>query len=247
VNRLDAKPATASALKRHTDARVALGRCGSGLPTAAMLDFQAAHARARDAVHQPLDVAGLLAQLGGPSAAISVASRAADRAAYLRNPGLGRRLAETDAAKLVPGDYDVAFVIADGLSATATHRHAAPLLMQALPRLSDWRVAPVVVARLGRVALGDEIGERLGARLVVILLGERPGLSACDSLGAYLTWSPRVGCLDSDRNCISNIRPGGQSYDEAAGRLLWLMRQARRRAETGVRLKDQFSPVPALA
>lgn len=232
-------------LRTLTQARVGLGRCGTGLPTRPMLDFQLAHARARDAVHQPFDAAAMSKALA-PQQTLLVRSRAADRLEYLRRPDLGRRMDPLDAELCRAGPYDLAIVVADGLSATAVHRHAPPLVNAICERLDGWSIAPIVLARLGRVALGDEVGERFGAGLVAVLIGERPGLSAPDSLGVYLTWAPRVGCNDSQRNCISNVRQGGLSYDDAAGRLVWLMNGARRLRMTGVGLKDGFDPQAAL-
>lgn len=233
-------------LRKSTPARIGLGRCGHGLPTAALLEFQLAHARARDAVHQKFDPEAVVAALGDRETVI-VHSRAPDRQSYLQRPDLGRQLLEADLIRLTAGDpYEVAFVIADGLSAPAVHAHAAPLLHALFPKLNDWRIAPIVIACQARVALGDEIGSRVGAALVVVLIGERPGLSAPDSLGAYLTWQPRPGRQDSERNCISNIRPPtGLTYDQAASRIAWLLSAARRQRLTGVGLKDS-SATPAL-
>jgi ethanolamine ammonia-lyase small subunit len=218
-------------LRSFTPARVGIGRAGDSLPTAELLRFQLDHARARDAVHDPLDPASL----GVPH--VLVRSAAPDRATYLRRPDLGRRLAPD--TRLERGDYDAAFVIVDGLSAPAVHRHAAALLGAVTPLLESWRLAPLTVALQGRVAIGDEIGERLGARLVVVLIGERPGLTSPDSLGAYLTWDPRSGRTDAERNCISNIRAEGLSYRAAAGTLVFLMTAARSRRLSGVALKDE--------
>lgn len=225
-------------LRDATQARIGLGRAGNGLPTAPLLDFQLAHARARDAVHAALDTALLTGQLGG-WLTIAVASRAGDRATFLQRPDLGRRLDPASADRLTPGEYDAAFVFADGLSATAVHAHAAALFRAVIERLPGWRIAPLVLARQARVALGDDIGAALGAAQVVMLIGERPGLSAADSLGVYLTWDPHPGRRDSERNCISNVRPPhGLSYAAAAGRLAWLMNEARRLRLSGVALKD---------
>ena len=206
-------------LRDYTNARVGLGSVGHSLPTRALLDFNLDHARARDAVHRAL---GAL-----PVEAIEVHSAARDRAEYLRRPDLGRRLMVGQASAcgpasagplLVRGDYDAALVIADGLSALAVERYALRTVSALQQRLreDDWKLAPLVIARQARVALGDEIGSRLGARMVVILIGERPGLSSPDSLGAYLTYDPRVGRTDAERNCISNIRDQGLSPDLAA-------------------------------
>lgn len=229
----------ATRLRAVTQARIALGRAGQALPTAALLDFQLAHARARDAVGAAFDTAGFSAAIGGREV-IEVASRAPDHATYLQRPDLGRRLAEADAGKLRATGDEIAFIVGDGLSATAVQAHAALLLQALFDRLPGWRIAPVILARHARVALGDEIGALLGADLVVMLIGERPGLSAPDSLGAYLTWQPRPGRLDSERNCISNIRPPhGLSYARAADSIVWLMTEARSRRLTGVALKDE--------
>lgn len=230
-------------LRRLTPARLALGRSGDALPTAEVLRFAAAHALARDAVHVPLDVPALADALvaGGWPAPVPVHSRAADRATYLRRPDLGRRLAEADAACLTRAEPppDLALVIGDGLSAVAAQRHAAPLLHALREALGEaLRLAPPVIASQARVALADEIGERLGARAVLILLGERPGLSSPDSLGAYLTFDPRIGRHDAQRNCVSNIRPEGLPPATAAARLAWLVRESLRRELSGVGLKD---------
>ena len=227
----------ATRLRSLTQARIALGRAGQALPTRAQLDFELAHARARDAVQASFDPAILAGQLPDREL-ITVESQAGDHATYLPHPDLGRRLAEADAARLSPAAIDAAIVVGDGLSATAVHRHAAALIAQLVERLAGWTLAPIVAARHARVALGDEIGETLGAPLVVMLIGERPGLSSPDSLGAYLTWAPMRGRLDSERNCVSNIRPPhGLGYEAAAERIVWLMTQARARRLSGVELK----------
>jgi ethanolamine ammonia-lyase small subunit len=224
-------------LRRATPARVGLGRAGQGLPTAPMLAFQLAHARAIDAVHAELDLARMTEALAG--ACLCVDSAAPDRASYLRNPGLGRCLGAGSPA-LPRGDYDLAIVVADGLSATAVHAHGADVVRALTARLDDWSLAPIVLARQARVALGDPIGEALGARCVVVLIGERPGLSAADSLSAYITWAPRPGRRDSERNCVSNIRaPDGLAPEAAADKIAWLLREARRLGLTGVALKDR--------
>jgi ethanolamine ammonia-lyase small subunit len=239
-------------LRRYTPARVALGRAGNALPTAAQLDFQEAHARARDAVWSALDAAALEASVAALGAPVRrVASAAPDRRTYLLRPDLGRRLAEGDAASLpqaaMPGS--VAIVLADGLCATGVQAHAPPLLAVLLPglRAAGWRVAPVVIATQARVALGDVVGEALQAAAVAVLIGERPGLSATDSLGCYLTWAPRRGRTDAERNCISNIRPAGLPPEAAARKLLWLLAAARRLGETGVALKDEEPAAPLIA
>ncbi|HEU5039890.1 MAG TPA: ethanolamine ammonia-lyase subunit EutC [Gemmatimonadales bacterium] len=235
-------------LRALTPARIALGRAGTSLPTAAHLEFQLAHARARDAVHHALDVPALrdaLERAGLPS--LAVRSRAADRATFLQRPDLGRRLDPESRDRLTavaaagdPG-ADAVIVVGDGLAAAAAQRHAAPVVAALVPLLRDagWRLAPVVVAEQARVALADEVGALLDARMALILLGERPGLTAPDSLGAYLTWEPRRGRTDAERNCVSNIRPDGLPYARAAERLHYLMIEARRRRITGVALKEE--------
>ena len=227
-----------------TRARIGLGRSGDALPTRALLDFEAAHARARDAVHGAVDFDALAVQLDHP--AIQLHSAAPDRVSYLRRPDLGRRLDAASREKLaglLAAPADVVFIIADGLS-TAVQHHALPLLQACLPELSGWRIAPIVLAGQARVALGDEIGAALKAALSVMLIGERPGLSVADSLGVYLTWDPRPGRTDAERNCLSNIHAAGLSYREAAARLIWLMSEARHRRLSGVALKDEASLPP---
>ena len=233
-------------LRTLTPARVALGRAGASLPTGALLDFTLDHARARDAVHATFDAPRLIAELGELGLPLTeVKSCAVDRRDYLRRPDLGRRLDVASGERLAacaarPGG--LAIVIGDGLSAMAVHAHAVALLQSLLPRLAaDHAVATsrLVVASGARVALGDEIGAILGARMVVMLIGERPGLSAPDSLGAYLTFAPRPGRTDAERNCVSNIHRAGLSYDEAAFKIAWLIREALAREVTGVVLKDE--------
>jgi ethanolamine ammonia-lyase small subunit len=227
-------------LRRYTPARVALGRAGDALPVSRLLEFQAAHARARDAVHLEVDVDAIeeaLADLW----TTRVHSSAAERTQYLQRPDLGRRLDPPCAAVLEDLGSDVVFVVGDGLSAAAVHDHAVPMLRAILARLTDWDVAPVVLATQARVALGDEIGALLGARMAVMLIGERPGLSAANSLGIYLTYEPRVGRRDSERNCVSNVHPpDGLGYGAAANKLVHLMTEAKRLGLTGISLKDDL-------
>jgi len=229
-------------LRALTAARVALPRAGASLATAPQLDLRLAHARARDAVHAQLDEARLVEALT-PLAlpVLAVASAATDRTHYLMRPDLGRRLAGDAEARLAAhagSGHDAVFVIADGLSARAVEMHARPLLEAALPRLKDWRIAPLVVVRQGRVAIGDAIARALRADIAVVLIGERPGLSAPDSMGAYLTFRPTPQTTDAGRNCISNIRPEGLAYADAAVTLTHLLRAIRARQISGVQLKD---------
>jgi ethanolamine ammonia-lyase small subunit len=235
-----------ASLRRHTAARIGLGRAGASLPTAAHLAFQQAHADARDAVHLPLDAALLLSGLQAlGESPLQVASRAADRTTYLQRPDLGRRLSEASAQALTAqrqAPVDLAFVLADGLSALALQRQALPLFQALRERLlaeGGWTWAPPVVAVQARVALGDEVGALLKARCVLVLIGERPGLSAPDSLGVYFTWAPAVGRVDAERNCLSNVRPQGLPPDAAAAKLHALLGEARRRQLTGIALKDE--------
>lgn len=240
-------------LSRFTPARIGLGRAGGSLPTRPALEFQLAHARARDAVQRSLDVDALKRDLSRlVPAVLEVQSAAPDRAGYISRPDLGRALDAGSAAALAAlpaplAPFDAALVVADGLSALAAERHAAPLLAALLPLLARerWQLAPLVIVTQGRVAIADEIGAALGARMSVILIGERPGLSSPDSLGAYLTWAPRRGRTNAERNCVSNIRePDGLSYAAAAHKLAHLMSEARRLRLSGVALKED---APSLA
>ncbi len=229
-------------LRAATRARVALGRAGDALPTARELEFRAAHAAARDAVHSPLDVDRLRADAGGE--VLVVASAAPDRATYLQRPDLGRLLAEGTA--LPRTGADLALVLADGLSPRAVQEHGPGLVAALRERLPGWTLAPLVLAHQARVALGDAVGAALGARAVVVLIGERPGLSSADSLGVYLTWDPRPGRADSERNCVSNVRPPhGLSYAQAADTVAALLGAARELGASGVVLKDEGPALPA--
>jgi ethanolamine ammonia-lyase small subunit len=228
-----------------TRARIGLGRSGDALPTRHLLDFQLAHALARDAVHGVVDWEALAARLPAGVETVRVRSAAPDRPTYLRRPDLGRRLEESGAERLPAGDWDLALVVADGLSAAAVQAWAPATVAEILTRLAGWRVAPVVLAAQARVALGDDVGARLGARLVAVLVGERPGLSVPDSLGIYLTHAPQPGCRDSMRNCISNIHADGLSPARAAEKMAWLAREALRRGLTGVDLKEETPTLPA--
>ncbi|MYN39505.1 ethanolamine ammonia-lyase subunit EutC [Duganella sp. FT109W] len=282
------KPVTSNpwgALRQFTAARIALGRSGVSQPTAPQLEFQLAHARARDAVHLALDPVALGEALHAASGlpCVSLHSAAPDRNTYLQRPDLGRRLddasrvklaaaatpavaattttpadadpaaadavtATTPAAAIAPATpsaagarYDLALVVADGLSALSIEQNAVPLIRALLARLSaeQWRLAPITIVQQGRVAIGDEIAHLLDAQAVVVLIGERPGLSSPDSMGLYLTWAPRPGLTDASRNCISNVRPAGLTCDAAAFKLHYLLSEARRRQLSGVALKDE--------
>lgn len=238
-------------LREFTDARIALGRSGASLPTREVLNFGLAHAQARDAIHQPFDSETLARQLHELGLnTLEAHSAAPDRHTYLNRPDLGRMLSDESRQVLVerrPPAHDLLLVIGDGLSSHAVHRQSVGLISALLPYLQTLGISlgPVVLAHQSRVALGDDIGETLGSKAVAILIGERPGLSSPDSLGVYLTWKPERQRIESERNCISNIRPEGLGYDAAAFKLAWLLEQAFLRRLTGVRLKDE-SDNPAL-
>jgi ethanolamine ammonia-lyase small subunit len=232
-------------LRDLTPARVGLGRAGASMPTKALLEFTLDHARARDAVHAAFDVQAITAGLGDLGLeAFDVASRAGNRKDYLRRPDLGRMLDQASQHLLESRYFDscrLAIVVGDGLSPSAVNAHAVDLVRSLIPRLAldGIEIDQAVVASGARVALGDEIGAILGARMIVMLIGERPGLSAPDSLGAYLTFAPKVGLTDAQRNCVSNIHAAGLGYDEAAVRIAWLVREGLVREITGVALKDE--------
>lgn len=229
-------------LRAGTTARVGLGRVGCGLPTAAMLDFQLAHARARDAVHAELAYGEFAPEIAGLPV-VELCSAAPDRQTYLMRPDLGRQLAADEAQRLSAYRCDLAIVIADGLSAAAVRSHGARLVEEILARAGGWNTEAIVVAHQARVALGDEIGEALGAEIVVVLIGERPGLSAADSVGAYITWAPRHGRTDSERNCISNIRPPhGLGLADAADLIMQVVTGACALQGSGVSLKISTTP-----
>lgn len=257
MNEISKSAALAARLRALTPARVALGRTGVSLQTRDLLDFQRCHAQARDAVHARLETAALAANMAEiiaecglpPVGVLRLHSAAADRATYLQRPDLGRRLDETSQALLLhhaaaernAGPSDLALIVADGLSALAVERHVPPLLRELLPRVEGWKLTPVCVVEQGRVAVGDPIAFALQAQISVVLIGERPGLTSPDSLGAYITWDPRPGRSDAERNCISNIRAEGLSYTQAAAQLAVCLTEARRRQLTGVALKQQAS------
>lgn len=233
-------------LRNYTNARVALGRTGSSVSLRDMLELQLAHARARDAVHQPLDslalpnalrASELIAKRGLPI--LFLESAAGNRATYLRRPDLGRKLSSESQAKLAKADCDVVFVIADGLSAPAVLDNAPKVLDATLPSLDSatWKIGPICIVKEGRVAIGDAIGEALQAKFAVVLIGERPGLTTPNSMGIYITWNPMPGRSDAERNCISNIHSNGLTAQEAAQRINFYLQNGRSRQLTGVDLK----------
>lgn len=245
-------------LRQFTAARIGLGRSGISLPTKEMLEFQLAHAQARDAVHTPLDFSALTQQLEtlaeqypllNEEPPLKLHSEAVDRMTYLQRPDLGRRLDEASRVLLQQEQqspeqpFDLALVIADGLSATAIAHNAVPFIQALCEELQDdkqaWKFAPITLVEQGRVAVGDDVGELLNARIVLVLIGERPGLSSPDSLGLYLTWAPVRGLTDARRNCISNVRPEGLNLSEAAHKAGYLLRESRRLQLSGVQLKDR--------
>lgn len=232
-------------LRALTPARIALGRAGTSLPTAPHLEFQFAHARARKAVHLSLDREALAAELAAAGLGTLLLDSAAEsRAVYLQRPDLGRQLSAASRERLhnaATGPVDLALVVGDGLSATAIAANAVPFLRVLMPSVAarGLTMAPVAIVSQARVAVGDEIGAGFGARMVVVLIGERPGLSSPDSMGIYLTYAPRPGLTDEARNCISNVRAAGLSYPEAAHKLMFLMDESFRRGLSGVQLKDE--------
>lgn len=239
------------ALTQWTSARIAMGRAGASMRTDSVLEFNGDHALARDAIYTPLNTDGMRERFAQEGfAAAVVRSRVKDRSEYLRRPDLGRKLhadCTAELAREARAEEDrLTVVVADGLSALAPELHALPLLRELRKGLTAWHLDEIVIATQARVALGDEIGQLRQAKAVLVLIGERPGLKSPDSLGAYLTYEPRVGRMDAERNCVSNIRPAGLSYEQAAFRLLHLLRQARALGATGVSLKDDSDRVPAL-
>lgn len=238
-------------LRRFTPARIALGRAGDSLPTAELLNFGLAHAMARDAVHALLDTADMARQLNDAGlTSIEVHSAARDRATYLRRPDLGRRLDDPSRKQLAAlrpeTKPDLLFIVADGLSAIAPQRYAVPLILDLRAMLPDWDLGPIVIATQARVALGDEAGELLNAGITVMLIGERPGLSSPDSLGAYLTYNPKVGRSDAERNCVSNIHAEGMSIERAARTLKFLLIKSRQLGISGIALKEDSHPNPTI-
>lgn len=234
-------------LRQYTGARIALGRAGNSITTKELLDFQLAHAQARDAVHAQLQVEEVITQLAKHHQPIlTLSSQATDRRMYLQRPDLGRRLDQESASSIKArptAEYDICLVVADGLSALAIEKNISPFLDELLPRLQSqgYHLAPICLVRQGRVAVGDEIGHLLNSRMVIVLIGERPGLSSPDSMGIYLTYQPIKGLTDEKRNCISNVRQAGLSYPFAAEKLLYLINESFRRKLSGVALKDDLT------
>ncbi len=231
-------------LKKFTSARIALGRAGISMPTKALLAFRLAHAQARDAVYSGLDKERIVAQLSNNQFDyLEIESSASSRDEYLKNPATGKKLSLNSRSKIeeAQGNYDLCFVIADGLSATSVNEHAVEVLKILHAKLTKlhWSIAPVLIAEQARVALSDEAGSLIKAEIVVMLIGERPGLSAPDSMGAYLTFRPEPGLTDERRNCVSNIRPEGLSYHFAAEKLFYLLTEMKTRKISGVQLKDR--------
>lgn len=231
-------------LKQFTAARIALGRTGASIPTNEYLQFKLSHAQAKDAVWQPFDNESIAEELQSMGIdTVQVESMAGSKEEYLRRPDLGRKLS-TQSTSLLTGmpvsPANILIVVGDGLSSKAVHEHAVPFIWHFLPYVHDFgkTLHPVVIAKSARVALGDEIGQLLNAQIIVMLIGERPGLSSADSLGIYLTWQPRAGKSDAERNCISNVRPQGMIYPKAAFKLAWLIEHAFEQSGTGVQLKD---------
>lgn len=242
------KPNAWEQLKQFTDARIALGRAGGSLPTRPALAFQLAHAEAKDAVLKKLDIALLEQQLSAlQHKMLHVQSDAADKDVYLKRPDLGRELSEESRLQLKqyaqqhPAAYDVLIVAGDGLSARAIEDNAPYFIQQFYTACHEqnWSVAPLVIAVGSRVALGDEIASILRAKMLVMLIGERPGLSSPDSMGIYYTWQAQKGCHDAMRNCISNVRPAGLPVQVAIQRLVALMRKSCALGMSGVHLKDE--------
>lgn len=231
-------------LKKLTSARIALGRAGISLPTKELLAFRLAHAQARDAVYSGIDKEKILAQLSKAGFDFfEIESKSASRNEYLKNPNTGRKLSDDSLVKLkqLPSSYDLCFIIADGLSATSVNEHAVEVITILFSKLKklNWSIAPVLVAEQARVALSDEVGSTLKSEIVVMLIGERPGLSAPDSMGAYITYQPEPGLTDERRNCVSNIRPEGLTYHFAAEKLFYLLTEMKTRKISGVQLKDR--------
>lgn len=235
-------------LRKYTDARIALGRTGTSLPTSELLAFQFDHANAQDAVHIPLDPHKLITELTSQLPTILLTSKAQSRTQYLQRPDYGRVLSNKSRESLSQyrkvGGYDIAFAIADGLSSIAVQRHAPKMLAHLLDHFkqSTMEIAPITIVLQGRVAVSDDIANALNAKCVVLLIGERPGLSSPDSLGIYYTFAPRPGLKDDSRNCISNIRDGGLSYAEAKAKVIYLVTESLKLGKSGVALKDKTAP-----
>jgi ethanolamine ammonia-lyase small subunit len=243
------KPDPIAALKQFTAARIAIGRAGTSIPIKQSLEFKLAHAHARDAVYSVLDVDGLTASLKIFNLPVlHLYSEAAGRHKYLKRPDLGRQLnnGSIEQLKEYKSDYDIAIIIADGLSAEAVNENAFGLLKILISMLlsANLKIAPICLVEQGRVAIGDDAGNGLNAKFSVVLIGERPGLSSADSMGAYLTYNPQPGLTDESRNCISNIRPQGLKHKPAADKIFYLVVEAFKRKLSGVALKDDFVDRP---
>lgn len=234
-----------SSLRQHTNARIALGRTGTSLPTKELLHFGLSHALAKDAIYKEMEIERIQQELREQHfSSILVHSKAKDKKEYLMNPNLGKQLSDESKELLLQQNTakgNIAFIFADGLSATAINLNAVPLLFEITNAFigTDFKLSPIIIAKHARVALSDEIGESLESKASVMLIGERPGLSSPDSLGVYLTWSPKKGRKDSERNCISNIRPQGLSYEQAAFKIIWLLQEAQKLNRSGISLKDE--------
>lgn len=233
-------------LQTYTPARIARGRAGHSIPTSELLKFQADHAQARDAVYSELAIQNITKNLveAFDSQVLILKSEINNRPQYLQRPDLGRTLSQKSRDELKEGnwlDSDICFVVADGLSAQAINQHALPFLKNLLPRLQamKWEIAPICIAEQGRVAIADEIGFLLKSEIVVILIGERPGLTSPDSMGAYITFRPFVGMTDESRNCVSNIRPEGMNFQMATDKILYILTEIKSKKLSGVNLKDE--------
>lgn len=237
-------PAPVMSLRQFTDARISIGRCGSSLPTEELMDFRLCHAMARDAVHIPLDLkkTAEAISLSAETDVVILESMAVTREEYLRRPDLGRKLSEESLTRINRGKsgFDISVSVADGLSSMAIDKSAAVFLSLLIPLLrADYTLSPVSLIKHGRVAVADEVASAYGAKLAIILIGERPGLKSPDSMGIYMTYDPEPEITDERRNCISNIRPGGMTYPAGVSKLIYLVNESMKRKLSGVDLKDE--------
>jgi len=235
-------------LQNYTPARIARGRAGHSLPTAELLKFQSDHAQARDAVYSEIQISSLQEAFMSnfKIEVLPLQSEVKSRSQYLQRPDLGRTICQLSRETLIEKEAfesDICFVIADGLSAKAINEHSFPFLQRLLPKLQadNWKIAPICIVEQGRVAIADEIGFLLKANIVVILIGERPGLTSSDSMGAYITYQPQLGLTDESRNCVSNIRPEGLNYALASEKIFYLLNEIRGKKISGVQLKDEMT------